>query len=54
MRFLFVLVVVVAVGAIGLLIQMQRRDEPALGLSAVGLLTADGLLGVTYGAVAAG
>jgi hypothetical protein len=26
-----------------------RRNEPILGLTAIGLLTVDGLLGVTYG-----
>jgi len=53
MRFLFVLVLAVAVVSVGLLVEMQRRNVPALGLSALGLLTADGVLGVTYGALAA-
>jgi hypothetical protein len=53
MRVLLVLVVLVAVVAIGLMIEMQRRNEPMLGLSALGLLTADGVLGTTYGALAA-
>jgi hypothetical protein len=45
MRVLFVLVLAVAVVSVGLLVEMERRDEPALGLSALGLLTADGVLG---------
>jgi hypothetical protein len=49
MRILFVLVLVVAVAAIGLLVEMFRRNEPILGLTAIGLLTANGVLGVTYG-----
>ncbi|HEY7101195.1 MAG TPA: hypothetical protein VH573_06085 [Mycobacteriales bacterium] len=53
MRILLVLVVLVAAASIGLMIEMQRRNEPMLGLSALGLLTADGVLGVTYGALAA-
>ena len=53
MTFLFVLVLAVAAVSVGLLVQMQRRNEPLLGLSAVGLLTADGLLGAAYGALAA-
>jgi hypothetical protein len=36
-----------------MLVQMQRRNEPVLGLSALGLLTADGVLGAAYGALAA-
>jgi hypothetical protein len=54
MRFLFLIVVVVAVAAVGLLVEMQRREEPALGLSALGLLTVDGVLAAAYGAFAAG
>jgi hypothetical protein len=53
MRVLFVLVLAVAVVSVGLLVEMERRDEPALGLSALGLLTADGILGAAYGAFAA-
>lgn len=53
MRVLFVLVLVVAMVSVGLLVEMERRNEPALGLSALGLLTADGILGATYGAFAA-
>ena len=53
MRVLLVLVVLVAVLAIGLLVEMQRRNEPMLGLSALGLLTADGVLGAAYGGTAA-
>jgi hypothetical protein len=49
MRILFVLVVLVAVVSVGLVVEMQRRKEPILGLTALGLLTVDGLLGVTYG-----
>jgi hypothetical protein len=49
MRILFVLVLVVAAAAIGLLVEMFRRDEPILGLTSIGLLTANGVLGVTYG-----
>lgn len=49
MRILFVLVVLVAVVAAGLVIEMQRRKEPALGLTALGLLIVDGILGVAYG-----
>jgi hypothetical protein len=49
MRILFVLVVLVAVVAAGLVVEMQRRKKPELGLTAIGLLTVDGLLGVTYG-----
>ncbi|HEV7654062.1 MAG TPA: hypothetical protein VGP36_04880 [Mycobacteriales bacterium] len=49
MRFLFVLVLVVAVVATGFVVEMLRRDEPVLGLGALGLLTVDGVLGVTYG-----
>ncbi len=54
MATLLVLVLAVAVAAVGLLLEMQRRDEPVLGLGALGLLTADGLLGAAYGALAAG
>jgi hypothetical protein len=53
MRVLSALLVLVAAVSIGLLIEMQRRNEPMLGLGAVGLLTAGGVLGVTYGALAA-
>jgi hypothetical protein len=53
MRILFVLVVLVAVVSVGLVFEMQRRKEPILGLTALGLLTFDGLLGVTYGFLAA-
>jgi hypothetical protein len=49
MRFLLVLVLVVAVAAVGLLVEMVRRDRPMLGLAGLGLLTGDGVLGVTYG-----
>jgi hypothetical protein len=49
MRILFVVVMLIALVAVGLVIEMQRRKEPALGLTALGLLTVDGLLGVTYG-----
>jgi hypothetical protein len=49
MRILFVLVVLIAVVSAGLVLEMQRRKEPMLGLTAIGLLTVDGLLGVTYG-----
>jgi hypothetical protein len=54
MRFLFVLVLAVAAVAVGLLVEMQRRDEPALGLAGLGLLTGAGILGAAYGALAAG
>jgi hypothetical protein len=54
MAMLFVLVLAVAVVAVGLMVQMQRRDQPVLGLGALGLLTVDGLLGAVYGALAAG
>jgi hypothetical protein len=54
MRILFVLVLLVAAVAVGLMVEMQRRNEPALGLTGLGLLTVDGVLGVTYGALAAG
>ncbi len=53
MRVLLVLVVLVAVVAIGMLVEMQRRDEAVLGLGALGLLTADGVLGAAYGGLAA-
>ena len=53
MRVLFAVVLLVAVVAIGLMVEMQRRNEPILGLGALGLLTANGVLGVTYGALAA-
>ena len=53
MRLLFVLVLAVALVSVALLVEMQRRDAPALGLSALGLLTADGVLGAAYGALAA-
>jgi hypothetical protein len=53
MRFLLVLVLAVAAVAVGLLVEMQRRDEPALGLAGLGLLTGDGVLGATYGALVA-
>jgi hypothetical protein len=53
MRVLFVLVLAVAVLSVGLLVEMERRNEPALGLSALGLLTAAGVLGAAYGAFAA-
>jgi hypothetical protein len=49
MRILFVLVVLVGVVSAGLVIEMQRRKEPVLGLTAIGLLTVDGVLGATYG-----
>ena len=54
MAVLFVLVLAVAVVAVGLLVEMQRRNAPVLGLGALGLLTADGVLGAAYGALAAG
>jgi hypothetical protein len=54
MRVLLVLVVLVAVVAIGMMIEMQRRNEPMLGLNALGLLTVDGVLGAAYGALTAG
>ena len=53
MWIMFVLVLVVAVAAVGFLAEMQRRNEPALGLTGLGLLTADGVLGVTYATLAA-
>jgi hypothetical protein len=49
MRILFVLVLLIAVVSVGLVFEMQRRKEPVLGLTALGLLTVAGLLGVTYG-----
>jgi hypothetical protein len=49
MRVLFVFVIVLAVVAVGLTIEMFRRDRPMLGLIAVGLLTADGVPGTAYG-----
>ena len=53
MRVLLVLVVLAAVLAVGLMAEMQRRNEPVLGLGALGLLTADGVLAVAYGSLAA-
>ena len=53
MTFLLVLVLAIAVVSVGMLVQMQRRNEPVLGLSALRLLTADGVLGAAYGALAA-
>ena len=52
MTFLLVLVLAVAVVSVGMLVEMQRRNEPVLGLSALGLLTAGGVLGAAYGALA--
>jgi hypothetical protein len=49
MRILFGIVVAMAVVAVGLVAEMHRRDEPLLGLSAIGLLTVDGVAAVTYG-----
>jgi hypothetical protein len=49
MRILFVLVLLIAVVSVALVFEMQRRKEPVFGLTALGLLTVDGLLGVTYG-----
>jgi hypothetical protein len=49
MRILFVLVLALVVVAAGLLVAMFRRTEPMLGLHAVGLLTLDGILAITYG-----
>ena len=49
MRVLFVIAVALAVVAVGLTAEMFRRDEPTLGLAALGILTLDGVLGATYG-----
>ena len=49
MRVLFLVILAVAVVSAGLVVEMLRRDEPILGLNALGLLTVDGVLGVTYG-----
>jgi hypothetical protein len=54
MRLMFVLVLVVAAVAVAMLIEMQRRNEPILGLSALGVLTTDGVLAAAYGTMAVG
>jgi hypothetical protein len=53
MGFLLVVVLAVAVVSVGMLVEMQRRDAPLLGLSALGLLTVDAVLATAYGALAA-
>lgn len=49
MRILFVFIVAIVALAIGLVVEMARRNEPMLGLPALGLLTVGGVLGVAYG-----
>lgn len=53
MTVLLMLVLLLMLGGLGMLVVMQRRDEPLLGLYALAVLVAAGLLGTVYGTLAA-
>jgi hypothetical protein len=50
---LLAVILVAAANAIWLCVEMSRRDQPLLGLAALGILVADGVLGAVYGALTA-
>ena len=53
MTVLFVLIVVGALVGVGLCVEMNRRNEAVLGLTALGVLMAVALLGTVYATLAA-
>jgi hypothetical protein len=53
MMVLFILVLLLTLVGLGMIVVMQRRDEPLLGLYGLAVLLAAGLLGSVYGTIAA-
>lgn len=53
MIILFVVIVIAVIVAVGLCVEMSRRDDALLGLVAITVLMVAGVLGAVYAALAA-